>query len=106
MTQNNIITIDGGSAAYWLKRKEGFWLIREAERAARHLETAPMYIAGNWDEKYGDYEAIENLEPAERMDAAIQAIEANDTAVNILVAQRRTRIGEHEITAVMEALRR
>ncbi|WP_052659244.1 hypothetical protein [Pseudomonas sp. LFM046] len=65
-----------------------------------------MYITGNWDKKYGDYEAIENLEPWERMDAAIEAIEANDTAVNILVTQRRTHIGQHEITAVFEALRR
>ena len=33
MAQRNIITIDGGSAEYWRRRKQGFRAIREAEKA-------------------------------------------------------------------------
>lgn len=50
MTHRNIITIDGGSAEYWRQRREGFRLIHDAERVAMHLETAPMYIAGGYDD--------------------------------------------------------
>ncbi|WP_142627738.1 hypothetical protein [Rhizobium sp. P007] len=104
MTQRKIITIDGGSPQYWQERKQGFRLIHEAERAAKRLETAPMYLRGRWDEEYGDYEPIENLAPFDAMEDAIQAIEADETAVSILVAQRRTRIGDYEIKAVVKAL--
>ena len=104
MAQRNIITIDGGSAEYWRRRKQGSRAIREAERAAERLERAPMYIAGQWDDDYGDYEPVENIAPFEAMDDAILAIEANETAVSILVAQRRTHIGRHEIPAVVKAL--
>ena len=45
MTNRTIITIDGGSAEYWRQRKHGFHLIREAERAAKRLASAPLYIA-------------------------------------------------------------
>lgn len=58
MTQNNIITIDGGSAEFWRRRKQGFRLIRAAEQAARRVEIAPMYIAGRWDDEYGDCEPV------------------------------------------------
>ncbi|QYA17383.1 hypothetical protein [Rhizobium sp. AB2/73] len=64
-----------------------------------------MYIRGRWDEEYGDYEPVENLAPFDEMEDAIRAIEANETAVSILVAQRRTHIGDCEIKAVVEALR-
>ncbi|GGB11153.1 hypothetical protein GCM10011491_43870 [Brucella endophytica] len=104
MTQRKIITIDGGSAEYWRQRKQGFRLIREAERAAKRLETAPTYIAGGWNDDYGDYEPVENLGPFDRMDEAIRAIEADETAISILVAQRRTKIGYYEIRAVVRAL--
>lgn len=104
MTTNTIRTIDGGSAQYWRDRIEGFRLIREAEEAAKDLARAPLYIAGRWDEAYGDYEPVDNLEPFDRMEEAIAAIEANETAVSILVAQCRTRIGGYYITAVIEEL--
>jgi len=104
MIHRNNITIDGGSAEYWRNRKQGFRLIREAELAAERLETAPMYIAGRWDDDYGDYEPIENLGPWERMDDAIRAIAADETALSILVAQRRPKIGDWEIGAVIRAL--
>lgn len=104
MTQRKIKYIDGGSPQYWQERKQGFRLVHEAERAAKRLENAPMYLRGRWDEEYGDYEPVENLAPVEAMDEAIQAIEADETAVSILVAQRRTHIGGCEIKAVVKAL--
>ncbi|WP_157016850.1 hypothetical protein [Mesorhizobium xinjiangense] len=104
MTHRKIISIDGGSAEYWRQRKLGFRMIREAEQAAKRLENAPMYIAGKWDEDYGDYEPVENLGPLDDMEDAIRAIEANETAVSILVAQRRTHIGNSPIMAVIREL--
>lgn len=58
MTQNKITTIDGGSAQYWQDRTEAFRLIREAEEAAEQLCREPLYIAGRWDDEYGDYEPV------------------------------------------------
>lgn len=104
MTYRKIITIDGGSAQYWRDRKEGFRLIREAEEAVEHLKHEPTYIAGAWNDDYGDYEPVENLEPHDRVEEAIEAIEANPTALSILIAQRRTHIGFHKVRAVIHAL--
>lgn len=103
MTDRKIITIDGGSAEYWRQRTEGFRLIHEAERAARRLVNAPMYLHGGYDED-GDVIAIENIGAYDAMDEAIRAIEANETAVSILVAQNRTQIGDWRIDAVVRAL--
>ncbi|PRD43552.1 hypothetical protein C5748_09790 [Phyllobacterium phragmitis] len=103
MTQRKIITIDGGSAEYWRQRKLGFWLIREAERAAKRLADAPMYLHGGYDEE-GDVIAIENLGPYDDMEDAIRAIESNETAVSILVAQGRTEIGNNPINVVIRQL--
>lgn len=86
MTHRKITVVDGGSAQYWRERTEGFRLIREAERAAERLADAPMYLHGGYDED-GDVIAIENLRPHDDMEDAIRAIEANETAVSILVAQ-------------------
>ena len=101
--KREITTIDGGSAKYWRQRKLGFRLIHEAERALRRLEAAPMYLHGGYDEN-DDVIAIENLGPYDDMEDAIRSIEANETAVSILVAQRRTHIGNYEIRAVVNAL--
>ncbi len=38
------------------------------------------------------------------MEQAIRDIAADEAAVSILVAQRRTHIGRHEISAVIDAL--
>ncbi len=103
MTDRIITVIDGGSAQYWRERKEGFRLIHEAERAAERLADAPMYLHGGYDED-GDVIAIENPGPHDDMEDAIRAIEANETAVSILVAQGRTRIGICEIRAVVDAM--
>lgn len=103
MTNRKITVIDGGSAQYWRERKEGFRLIHEAEHAAKRLADAPMYLHGGYDED-GDLIAIENLGPHDHMEDAIRAIEANETAVSILVAQGRTRIGICEIRAVVDAM--
>ncbi|MGO7758338.1 hypothetical protein ACC761_14970 [Rhizobium ruizarguesonis] len=99
MTQREIKHIDGGSPEYWRQRTERFRLIREAERARAHerVKHAPMYISGGYDE-------VENLGPWDPMDAAIWAIEANETAVNTLIAQRRTEIGLWRINAVIREL--
>ncbi|CAK7261686.1 MULTISPECIES: hypothetical protein [unclassified Shinella] len=103
MTERKITIIDGGSAEYWRQRTEGFRLIHEAEHAARRLADAPMYLHGGCDED-GDVIAIENLSPHDGMEDAIRAIEANETAVSILVAQGRTKIGNCEIRAVLIAM--
>lgn len=104
MTHRTIKSIDGGSAEYWRQRRLAFGLIREAELAAELLETAPMYIRGRWDDEYGDYEPVENLGPLDDLEDAIRAIEADETAVSILVAQRCTQIGNHQIRAVIREL--
>lgn len=104
MTQRKIKYIDGGSPEYWRQRTEGFRLIHEAERALMRVERAPMYLRGRWDEEYGDYEPVENLGPYDDMDEAIRAIEANETAVDILVAQRRTHFGNWPVAAVIREL--
>jgi hypothetical protein len=106
MTYRRIITIDGGSAQYWRERKEGFRLIREAEEAIEDLKHERMYIRGAWNDDYGDFEPVENLAPFDRVDEAIAAIEANETAVSILIAQRRTCIGNWKMLAVIYALAR
>ncbi|MGQ3212347.1 hypothetical protein [Shinella sp.] len=103
MTQLKVTIFDGGSAEYWRQRTEGFRLIREAEHAAQRLADAPMYLHGGYDED-GDVIAIENLSPHDDMEDAIRVIEANETAVSILVAQGRTRIGGCEIRAVIKAM--
>ena len=106
MTYRKIITIDGGSAQYWRDRKEGFRLIREAEEAVEDLKHGRTYIAGKWGDEYGDYEPVENLAPFDRVDEAIAAIEANETAMSILIAQRRTCIGNNKVRSVIYALAR
>lgn len=103
MTHQKITVIDGGSAQYWRERTEGFRRIHEAERAAERLADAPMYLHGGYDED-GDVIAIENLGPSDDMEDAIRAIEANETAVSILVAQGRTKIGNHVIRSVLIAV--
>ncbi|MBB6014500.1 hypothetical protein HNR59_003895 [Aquamicrobium lusatiense] len=100
MNNHKIISIDGGSAAYWRERKLAFRLIREAELAAERLANAPMYLHGGYDED-GDVIPIENLGPHDDMEDAIRAIEADPTAVSILVAQRITRIGGYDIASVI-----
>lgn len=103
MNDHTINSIDGGSAAHWRERKHGFGLIREAELAAKRLAAAPIYLHGGYDED-GDVIAIENLGPHDDMEDAIRAIEADTTAVSILVAQGRTHIGGHRIAAVIRGL--
>lgn len=103
MTQRKIKTIDGGSPEYWRQRTEGFRLIHAAERAYERVDGAPQYIFGGYDE-HGDVIPEENFGPWDDMDAAIKAIEANETAVDILVAQRRTQIGTWPVDAVIREL--
>ncbi|CAN7771230.1 hypothetical protein LJR245_007545 [Rhizobium leguminosarum] len=103
MAQRKIRYIDGGSPEYWRQRNEGFRLIREAERTLVRVERAPMYISVGYDED-GDAIPVENFGPWDAMDAAIRAIEANETAVDILVALRRTHFGLWRINAVIREL--
>lgn len=103
MTQRKIKYIDGGSPEYWRQRTEGFRLIREAERALARVERAPMYLSGGYDED-GDVIPVENLGPWDAMDAAIRTIEAHETAVDILVALRRTHFGLWSVNAVIREL--
>jgi hypothetical protein len=103
MTQRKIKYIDGGSPEYWRQRTEGFRLIRQAERACERVKRAPQYTSGGYDHD-GDVIAVENLGPWDALDAAIKAIEENETAVDILVAQRRTKIGIWPISSVIREL--
>lgn len=103
MIQHKITTIDGGSTEYWKQQEEGFRLIRAAERAAERLKTAPMYLHGGYDED-GNVIPIDNLEPHDDMEEAIRALEANEAAVSILVAQRRLEIGGQRLMAVIQAV--
>ena len=103
MTQRKIKHIDGGSPEYWRQRTEGFRLIHQAERAYARVQPAPQYKSGGYDED-GDVIPIENLGPWDDMGAAIEALEANETAVDILVAQRRTHLGTWPIDAVIREL--
>lgn len=104
MTKRNIKYIDGGSPEYWRQRTEGFRLIREAERAYERVQREPQYRSGGYDEN-GDVIAVDNCWPEFEMQDAIAAIEANETAVDILVAQRRTSFGSWEVRAVIRTLR-
>ncbi|MGO7401961.1 hypothetical protein ELI49_30775 (plasmid) [Rhizobium ruizarguesonis] len=103
MTERKIKYIDGGSLEYWRQHTEGFRLIHAAERALLRVKRAPMCIAGGYDED-GDVIPVENLGPWNAMDAAICAIEANETAVDILVALRRTHFGQWPVEAVIREL--
>ncbi|WP_028710452.1 hypothetical protein [Paracoccus pantotrophus] len=103
MTNRTHNPIDPGSPAYWRDRQRAFRLICDAELAAQRLAEAPMYLHGGYDED-GDVIAIENLEPHDDMEAAIRAVEADPTAVGILAAQGRTRIGGYAIEAVIREL--
>jgi len=84
----NIRHVDGGSAQYWQDRREAFALIREAEEAGERMKNAPLYLHGGYDED-GDVIPMENLEPCDDFEDAIQRLLANETAVSILVAQER-----------------
>ena len=104
MTDHKIIRIDAGSAEYWRDRRQAVALIRAADLAAKRLAEAPMYLHGGYDED-GDVIPVENLGPYDDMEEAIRAIEANPTAVGILVSLRRTRIGGYDIASVIRKLR-
>lgn len=99
----NIKHINGGSADYWRERREAFALIREAEEAGERARTAPMYLHGGFDED-GDVIPLENLGPWDDFEDAIQRLEANETAVSILVAQERTDICGRRLWSVVATL--
>ncbi|UFS68265.1 hypothetical protein LO749_21770 (plasmid) [Paracoccus denitrificans] len=103
MTTRTHSPIDPGSPAYWRDRQRAFRLIRDADLALKRQAEAPMYLHGGYDED-GDVIAIENLEPHDDLEAAIRAIEADATAVSILAAQGRSRIGGYAIGAVIREL--
>ncbi|CUX70045.1 MULTISPECIES: hypothetical protein [Agrobacterium] len=63
---------------------------------------ANVHLRGYDDD--GDVIPVENLCQRDALDAAIRAIEANETAVDILVAQRRTEIAGWRIDAVSRQL--
>ena len=103
---DNIKHVDGGSAEYWRERREAFALIREAEEAGERMKTAPLYLHGGYDED-GDVIPVENIEPFDDFEDAVQRVEANATAVSILVAQERMAIHDRtlwSVVAVLEAL--
>lgn len=102
MTTKTIMPVDASSAAYWHQRRRAFRLIRNAELAAQRVKTAPMYRHGGYDEN-GHVIPIENIEPWEDLDEAIAAIEADDTALSILVAQGRSSIGGHVVAGALSS---
>lgn len=97
--------VDGGSAEYWQKQREGFRLIREAEEAGERMKNAPLYLHGGYDEN-GDVIPVENMEPCDDFEDAIQRLLANETTVSILVAPERMDIHDRPLwagVAVLEA---
>lgn len=92
MTHRKIITVDGGSAEYWQQRRVAFALIRQAEEAGQAMRDAPMYRYGVGCNEYGDPVIDDNLEPWDAFEEAIRRLQENDTAVSILIAQRRDEI--------------
>ncbi|REF66731.1 hypothetical protein [Paracoccus versutus] len=103
MTNRSTPSIDAGSPDYWKDRQRAFRLIREAELALQRHDEAPQYLHGGFDEN-DDVIAIENLAPEDDVIAAVRAIEADPTAVSILAAQGRTRIGWCRVDAVVRRL--
>lgn len=99
----NFKHIDGGSPEYWRDRREAFALIREAEEAGLRMQEAPLYLHGGYDED-GDVIPVENLGPCDDFEDAIRRLEANETAVSILIAQERTCIADRPLWAVVAAL--
>ena len=95
--------VDNGSADYWRARREAFALIREAEEAGERMKTAPLYLHGGYDEN-GDVIPVENIEPFDDFEDAIQRLLANETAVSILVAQERMTIHDRRLEPVAAAL--
>ena len=100
---DNIKHVDGGSAEYWRQRREAFALIREAEEAGERMKAAPLYLHGGYDED-GDVIPIENIEPCDEFEEAVQRVEANETAVSILVAQERRDIHGRTLWSVVAVL--
>ena len=92
MTHPKMITVDGGSAEYWQQRKVAFALIREAEEAGQAMMEAPMYRYGSGCNEFGDPVVEDNIEPWDEFEEAIRQLQENDTAVRILIAQRRDEI--------------
>ncbi len=96
MQTETIARIDGGSAEYWRQRRLAFDLIRAAECAEKRAASAPMYLHGGYDED-GDVIPVENLQPYEDLEIALQAVLADPTAMRILVAQHRRVFCGHPI---------
>lgn len=104
MTTLTSAPIDAGSPAYWADRQRAVRLIRAAEAAAQRLAEAPMYLHGGYDAD-GDVIPIDDHGPFDDMEEAIRDIEADPTAVSILIAQRLTSIGGYPVWSVIFALR-
>lgn len=103
MTEREITSIDGGSSEYWRERRFAFLLIRLAERSLQKVQWAPLYIQVGIDAQGRPIEIL-NMAPFDDLDEAVREIEANPTAVGILVAQGRTHIGWHPVGAVIRRL--
>ncbi|MDO5703799.1 MAG: hypothetical protein Q4G49_01810 [Paracoccus sp. (in: a-proteobacteria)] len=103
MTNRSTTSIDAGDPAYWRDRQRAFRLIRDADLALQRQKEAPLYLHGGYDAD-GNVIAIENLAPEDDLIAAVRAIEADPTAVGILAAQGRTRIGWCPVDAVIRDL--
>lgn len=102
MRNGKIVTIDGGSAQYWRDRHEGFRLIREAEEAASWVSSLQWQASISHLDP--DDRVIDDSSAIEALADAFEALESNETAVSILVAQRRTVIGNYIVSAVVRAL--
>ncbi|WP_420337171.1 hypothetical protein [Roseibium sp.] len=87
MTQD-IISVDGGSKAYWAELRLAYGLIAKLEARHRDLKTARAYVGYlNAD---GDEVVWENTEPYDRMAATQEAVKEVPRALSVLEATGRT----------------
>jgi len=75
-----------GTAAYWQASREAFALLRRLRCAIRNALDAPAYVAGAWDDDYGDCEPVENLGPWEHAEDLLKAVRAHPYACRVVAA--------------------
>lgn len=80
--------IDTNAPTYWNDLREAHQLIERLRISIKDLKTAPMYVAGAWDDEIGGYEPIENIAPFENVQKLQAEVRANMLASRIAESHR------------------